>query len=256
MSSKAAENSTPTPRRTRSIGWWRFCHIVIPLLMIVWLSIDPLAIRSFDQILLVDDPNNPLERFTRGQNDVGSWRPFLILICGAIGFVLIGIDLSKAVSRKRPMTVGGLLMITAAIALWSSVLTQREQIAWAGKSLRWKPRLDHFETLASRLMRDWPTEDGSIEGLGPFTSYPFGRPTVLLLLTPYPLEDTDTVIAAISRSEDTLRFQLGGKDGGDWIEWHPVNQSPTSFTGGLSERRDLLQSSPLRPRWFLVRYQQ
>ena len=62
-------------------------------------------------------------------------------------------------------------------------------------------------------------------------------PRVLLLLTPYALSRTNTVVAAIERSTDgVLRFQLGGDDGGDWIEWHRGEGLPEDFTGGLERR--------------------
>jgi len=123
-----------------------------------------------------------------------------------------------------------------------------------GKRLRWVPRVDRFQMLAERLIQEWPTEDGEIPGLGPYTSYPIGKPTVLLLLTAYPLEGTDTVISAIERSGETIRFQLGGADGGDWIEWHPRKQLPATFTGGLADPHQLERFSSLRSRWYLVRY--
>ena len=175
----------------------------------------------------------------------------LVVAIAAIGFECAEVWLKGApkLSTRR------LLYITTVVGCWCGLLVGHTRIAWQGKWLRSLERVDALEQLAGRLHRNWPSEDGSIEGLGPFVSYPFGKPTILLLLTPYPLQGSKTVVAAIERSnQGILRFQLGGSDGGDWLEWHAAGDVPQSFTGGLNEQRQLERYSQLRHGWFLSRY--
>lgn len=154
-----------------------------------------------------------------------------------------------------PRTIRRLLAVTAIVAVWLAVVVNFDRLAWRAKCHRSTARIAALDALARRLHDDWPRDAGEIEGLGPFTAYPFGRPQLLLLLTPHPLQSTNTVIAAIERSDDgALRFELGGNDGGDWIEWHPVGKRPASFSGGLADQHALERATRLADQWFLVRY--
>lgn len=230
-------------------------YIGLPVAMTAWLLVDPLAIDVFRLLIRHEALVAPIQTIKTLLASVGFAR------VAAVGFgaaaLLIGLvfDWKRSLSRSgKPLTIRHLLFLTTMLACGLGIILGAERLAWFGKTLRLNPRVDRMELLAEQLQNDWPTEDGEIAGLGPFNSYPFGEPSMLLLLTPFPLEGSDTVISAIGRSGDTLRFQLGGVDGGDWIEWHPKYERPQSFTGGLSDRHRLQQCAPLRPRWYLVRY--
>ncbi|MEM9365493.1 MAG: hypothetical protein AAGD07_05815 [Planctomycetota bacterium] len=231
-------------------------YLCIPAAGVIWLLFDPLAVDVFR---IVSDSNmlkQPVGSARLMIDRVGIVRATLACVGAMTLLSLVARDSTRVVSRSRtPLTIVHLLFLTTVIACCFGISVGSEQIAWLGKRVRLSSRIDGLEQLADRLVQEWPTEDGEIPGLGPYTSYPFGRPTVLLLLTPFPLDGTDTVISAIGRSGDTLRFQLGGIDGGDWIERHPQNKVPSSFTGGLADQHQLRKSVSLRSQWFLVRYQ-
>lgn len=231
-------------------------HALVLVTTSAWLLVDPVAISTFRIGLDRQALTIPTATWQQFQLEVGTIRAvgFLSLVLVVIGLIVF--ESRRFVSRRseRP-TVRSLLFLTAMVGCWGGLLISYESIAWQGKRFRSLDRVSAMDKLAIRLDDDWPAEDGEIDGLGPYMAYPFGKPTVLLLLTPYPLDRTDTVISAIERSTDgALRFQLGGVDGGDWIEWHGNQTRPTSFTGGLSERFNVSQYVPLREDWYLVRY--
>ncbi|WP_436715764.1 hypothetical protein U8335_26285 [Roseiconus lacunae] len=184
----------------------------------------------------------------------GSLR-FNAFIVAVIAFLAVNFWMLVQHVRLRRYALKQLMITTGLVALWCASAIGWQQITWSGKRMRAAGRLEALDRLAVSLHEDWPQSDGEIEGLGPFNAYPWVRPSVLLLLTPYPLEGTNTVIAAIERSpQGSLRFQLGGEDGGDWIEWHDGNRIPDSFTGGLRDRHQLQRFSRIGSEWYLVRY--
>jgi hypothetical protein len=115
--------------------------------------------------------------------------------------------------------------------------------------------VEQLEPLAERLRDQWPRGDSQLPEIGPFTAYPFGRPSVLLLMQPPSLNRESVHVSAIERSESgALRFQLGGSVANDWAEWHPETSRPRSFVGGLQDAHQLKAYSRLGSGWYLVRY--
>lgn len=231
-------------------------QVAIIIAAMVWLLLDPYAVQLVSSMLAGVPRQNPLQTLQTTIEIAGQTRVIIVLSVVVLMIALLLVDLRTLLARSdRRMTLRRLLFTTALIAAWCGLVVSYERIAWEGKRIRTQPRLSALDRLAERLQRDWPTKDGEIEGLGPFTAYPFSRPSLLLLLTPYPLDGTSTVIVAIERSnEGVLRFQLGGRDGGDWVEWHRAGRLPQSFSGGLSDHHGLKQYARLRDTWYLVRY--
>jgi hypothetical protein len=231
-------------------------HLFAVACAVAWLLADPLAEKTFQIGLDSNFFADPVVRLHQAMGAVRTARTVGLVLLAAVVVGLLLVDFPRFVSRRGPrLTVRRLLFITTIIAAWSGIAVGFPQIAWQGKRLRSMARLEALDAVAMRLHEDWPSGDGEMQGLGPFTAYPFGRPAVLLLLAPYPLDRTDTVIAAIERSSSgVLRFQLRGSDGGDWIEWHGGGSRPASFTGGLLDTHGLKQYVLLRDDWYLVRY--
>ncbi|PNY34109.1 hypothetical protein C2E31_25260 [Rhodopirellula baltica] len=229
-------------------------YVAMLIAFVSWLLADPVA---EEQMTLLRDGSASMNFVSATEvmiESVGETRVWMMgIACAAlVAFtVLVGLRFCM----RRQFSLRQMLTTTALIGAWCGALVASHQITWSGKRIRAMFRVDALEQLAQTLHHDWPQADGEIEGLGPFNAYPSVRPSVLLLLTPFPLQGTDTVIAAIERgSNGALRFQLGGKDGGDWIEWHDASSLPASFKGGLADDHQLQRFSEIGPNWYLVRY--
>lgn len=156
---------------------------------------------------------------------------------------------------KQRTSLRSLLVFTALVGLWCGFLLSYPWVAWQGKRLRMVRQINELEKVAEHLQSDWPATDGELESVGPFMAYPFGQPSTLLLLTPPQVNGGSAAISTIERSnEGRLRFLLSGPDGGDWVEWHPNDELPRSFVGGLDDHHELVSYLQLGRGWFLVRY--
>lgn len=150
-----------------------------------------------------------------------------------------------------------LVAVTAVAALWCALAVNYQAIAWQGKRARMVGRVVALEALAEPLRAEFPRGDGDLPALGSFMAYPFGTPSVLVLLQPPCVGSGEVCIAAVQRGErGDLKFQLTGIDGGDWAEWHPPGSQPASFVGGLGDRHQLQSSLGLGQGWHLVRYRE
>jgi hypothetical protein len=235
--------------------------IAVFLAVLAWLLVDAKAeglIASFSKAVWPEEgwaeaPQRSWQAF--GSRASGAhWAALAVLV--ALQVLAAGAEFGFWLKpgRNRP-SMRRLLMLTALVALWCGLLFQHDEVTWQGKRWRSLGRIDALQTLAESLQSDWPSEDGHIAGVGPFMAYPFGQPRVLILLTPFPIDDGQTRVAAVERSvAGALRFQLAGRDGGDWIEWHRDASRPASFTGGLAEVYRLERQQHLRGDWYLVRY--
>jgi hypothetical protein len=176
-----------------------------------------------------------------------------VIVASAAG-CLLGIIAGLFVGTPRHRSIRSWLAVTALLAAWLAVATSWRDIAWAGQRWRTWRQLDAFETIAAPLRKEWPSQDGVTKALGPFNAYPTDTPTVVMLLTSKPWE-LGAAFRAIERSPDgALRFDLAGKDGDAWLEWHPAPSAPASFVGGLETQYELERSSSLGDGWFLTRY--
>src|SRR6056297_3373725 len=108
-------------------------YILLPLTVAAWLMLDPLAVDLFrlgmDRSMLAA-PFDTVDRLIAG---VGIVRLLAVSACVIAMFFLLGMDFVRAISRRGPrLTVGRLLVITSAFALWSGILVNTEPIAWLG----------------------------------------------------------------------------------------------------------------------------
>lgn len=183
----------------------------------------------------------------------GRWLALKFLLAAAAAS-LMGIVLGIFWGAPRHRNLRAWLALFALIAAWLWVGTSWPDIAWASQRVRVGRAIGAFEQIATPLRDRWPAEDDATPELGAFSAYPIGLPRVLLPLTAR--EAGGFGFAAVERSAaGGLRFQLIGDDEGVWLEWHPDNEAPASFVGGLETGYELLRSSSLGRGWFLTRYE-
>lgn len=200
----------------------------------------------------------PAAAFQASAEHVGMMRPilFLSILCVATATLgaLIG-NRFRSSQSSQSRSIRSLLTIALVVAMWCSVAVNIKTLAWQGNRIRVGSKLDQLDAIAAPLREEWPARDGEIPEVGPFMAYPFGRPTVLVLLASPTLSGDLLSIAAVERSDlGAIKLQLSGTDHDDWAEWHPADSHPASFTGGLSDRHELKSFANLGNGWSLVRY--
>lgn len=184
----------------------------------------------------------------------GSWQ-LIAFILGAAGLAAIGIAGGLFLGSPANRRVRSWLAVTALVVLWLMLGLKWPALAWQGQALRVERQIDRFRTTAASLTQDWPEIDGERPGLGLFRAYPIEKPSVLLLMTQQEVPGTGLSFSSVERSDTgALRFQLTGRESGAWLEWHPANDRPASFVGGLEQQYNIQRQTSLGDDWFLVRY--
>jgi hypothetical protein len=197
---------------------------------------------------LLRQPNSAPSRIAPSQTA-------LTITLGVAAFAGIGIFAGLFLGSPAHRRVRSWLAITALVVLWLTLWLKWPILAWQGQALRVERQVDRFRTTAASLSQDWPEIDGERPGLGQFRAYPIEKPSVLLLMIQQDVPGTGLSFSTVERSETgALRFQLTGNERGAWLEWHPENDQPTSFVGGLEQHHDLQRFTTLGDEWFLVRY--
>jgi len=224
--------------------------------LVLWTAADPALVSLLDRLL-----NLPvvgigetawLTQF--GQLRLGLFSALLGVVVLSFAGILIGM-FRRSAQRSSLKSLRGLIALTAVVALWCGFTVNYDAIAWQGKRLRIAWRLGELETLAQPLRSTFPSADGELPHLGPFMAYPFGTPTVLILLKPPRVGSDELCVGAVQRGEQgDIKFQLTGPNGGDWAEWHPQSSQPRSFVGGLGDQHQLAASLRLGNGWYLARY--
>ncbi|MEM6689815.1 MAG: hypothetical protein AAF664_10335 [Planctomycetota bacterium] len=202
-----------------------------------WMIIDPRVAQALDRPFAGDS--------------IGIRLGVGLGLASALGCLVYPLITSKRCTLRHGLA--SCLMI----AVFCGLYLRRSGLRWMGYEWRAEGHVAKLDELALRLSRDWPREDGEVDGLGPFTSYPFDRPSVLLLLSPFPLESTQTVVASIERTDDaSLLFQLGGKDTGIWLHWNSSGLEPRAHTSGLSQERLPRRFTALSESWTIVDFEE
>jgi hypothetical protein len=143
----------------------------------------------------------------------------------------------------------------ALISAWLALLIYWQDIRWFGRTIALERRLPAFESVAERLRKDWPREDGVRPELGAFMAYPRGKPQTLLIVAHPRIPTGLTSFRAVERSNlGALRFQLTDVEDGIWLEWHPDTSTPDSFVGGLDDAHQLVRFQPMGLGWFVTSY--
>lgn len=267
MSSISAKQRTePNSRRLCSRVWSLVCEInpiwfwSINLVAIVaafsWLLID----ARFEASIEWWQFENSVETDTRRILDMGDWwwlglrNKFVVLL----GVLVSGASMLMAIrlwfGQQDSRSLKSWLISISIVAMWVTLFTSWQDIAWFGKHQRLQSILSEFELVANDLKNDWPAADGDRPVIGPYMAYPVGNPRTLILLTLPILEKSPTTFGVIEGDDDVIRFELVGSEKGDWVEWHPNGTRPKNFFSGLGEPYTLKRFQSLTDDWYLVRY--
>ena len=226
-------------------------------LMTIWVAWDPACELMIER--LGRGFTTPVAAYRDAVAYVGWFRPAMLM--AVIAGTLLSLSwllremLGRRQGNKQLRSLLAMLALTAIVAAWCGLAINHSALAWHAKRARLAWQVDQFESIAGPLRNDWPDQDGELPLIGPFMAYPFGKPSTLLLLKAPSVPGGDGSICAIERGESgSIKLQLGGLHGDDWVEWHPAASKPRSFTGGLGDSHDLGSSAALGAGWYLVRY--
>lgn len=242
--------------RCANLSW--FVSAVIAVGMMGWAFLDPSFERSAVAIGMPDTmqwPNSAL-RHTESSlhRDPRQLALILCLIAGLSSAGIVFASLFVGSRSQRSLRRWGYFVVLG--AAWCHVLTGWSGLSWSGKEWRMSDDIAMLWPTVERLRTHWPTIDGDDAWLGSYMAYPIAQPSVLLLLTPPRLSTGEIAVSSVERGENgAIRFELGGRERGDWLEWHPAGSKPGSFTGGLLDHHELVKSTPLKSGWFLARYE-
>jgi hypothetical protein len=183
-------------------------------------------------------------------------RVFALAITGVVAAVsFVGIFLALFFGAASHRRVRSWFAFTLLLAAWLALLGSWHELAWRGQVFRFQGRISGYDTVAESLRNNWPNIDGERPNIGPFMAYPIGNPTMLMMLRSPDVPGTKSSFTSVERGDDgTLRFELVGDEPNSWLEWHPRDSVPASFTGGLENEYALDRYTRLRNDWFLARY--
>lgn len=225
------------------------------LVLVAWMILDP----RFDAVVYRLQMASGLGGASRGAATNG--LPVAVcagLLAGLIASVVLTHLLAfiRLFWGSRPhRALGTWLAYVTFVCLWIAMAMNWAHVTWWGKQLRLRNQVGGFEAVARELRVAWPRDDGQLATLDPFMAYPVGDPATLVMLTLPDTTRAGTSFSVIDRGESgALRFQLTGREAGDWLEWHPADEQPSSFIGGLWDAHELEQYWDLGEGWYLVRY--
>lgn len=232
--------------------WWVQAAAIVSTL--VWISVDGQfaftvhnTLRSFTGLLLSDGAYAPFVQPTTGTCLLGL---LVVFTLASLAGIAIGLFRGSRTHRR----LRSWFALTALIAAWLAVIVGWRDLGWLAQQQRLKFQLESFDKIASSLAVNWPRDDGQRNDLGTFMAYPIGQPTMLMVIAPTISENSPPVISVEKTSDGVIHFELGGSETGVWLEHHPANQQPHSFTGGLLINYRLVKSAPLTGGWFLCQY--
>lgn len=175
-----------------------------------------------------------------------------LIVCAVISLAGILIGLFRGARAHR--TLRSWFALTAIIAAWLCIIVDWRDLGWFAQQQRLRFQVQSFNTIASSLAANWPQDDGHRSDLGAFMAYPIGQPTMLMVIAPTIGRNVTPIISVEKTNDGAMHFELGGNEAGVWLERHPGNQQPRSFTGGLQTDYRMTKSVPLTGGWFLCRY--
>jgi hypothetical protein len=215
--------------------------------------------RSAARILGVSTPAPYTTWYPAGGTSTGLPRAAALragVAIGLAGFGFISVViffLGLLFGTRAQRGLRSWLALTALVAAWFGLMASRDELAWARECWHMRRQIPQFEPLAARLRNDFPKRDGTLPELGNFTAYPVDKPQMLLVFIAQTPPGRATVAAVERSPAGALRFALASEQLGQWLEWHPPDSRPASFTGTLAEYR-LDRSKSLEDGWFLTRY--
>lgn len=237
----SAVDSKPWSVRMSGVPW-RYVYLaiwIVNALSLAWLTWLDYATPSF---------------VANGRFRVEALRDHLVITGMALttGASLLCMSWFGSRQARSLLAVFGIISLSC---VWLATTSYWPAIARLGKQHRLRHDLSAFEMVAMSLRKDWPKTDGNNPILGAYMAYPVGQPSILIMLTLPEIEGIDASVIAVERGlEGQLRFQLAGRERGDWLEWHPHGSYPASFLGGIFELYELERYDQIAEHWFLVSY--
>ena len=228
----------------------------------IWLCCDPAAERLVG--MLHPNLDQPLSAVREMAVQFGWMRGSLLVAIAATSLGSFAWWVSRMSRRPQGRqtqrsgvlrSLKSLLIFTAFCAGWFALAANASSLVWQGKRARLAWNVERLNTIVEPLRKHWPSRDDQLPGIGYWMAYPFGKPSVLLLMKPPPIDGHLFVSAVQHLDSGALLLQLSGTPGNDWAEWHPKNSRPASFVGGLGDAHELGGYSSLGDGWYLVRYQ-
>ncbi|WP_145106621.1 hypothetical protein [Botrimarina mediterranea] len=209
----------------------------------VWLWSSPASYQTVERLAL-SSPG--------GLRTATDWWVAIGVVLAAATLLATAWGLLRGSPRQR--SIAGYLTFTALVGGWLALVTGWEAVYDWGQARRVLADLPAFEAVAQRLDADWPTDDGTAEGFGPFMAYPKGRPTCLLLLGQAKPPGGSLQVSAVERSDGAVRFELSGAERPAWVVWRAEDAPAAAFASGLGGEYAVASQRRLAPHWWLVRY--
>jgi hypothetical protein len=187
--------------------------------------------------------------------DLGHRLSYLVDLMGVAVLTLVGIVVTLFTGSREHRRLRTWFAFTLLVAIWLTLTVTWPEMAWQGQRIRMWTQLEGFQQVAAALRENWPKADGELPEVGTFMAYPRGNPRTLMILSAPQPPTTGIQFSAVERSDGgALRFELTGYESNAWLEWHPQDSLPESFTGGLENTYSRTKSAPLGNGWYLVRY--
>ncbi len=242
----------------RAVWVYWFVNIALFLGSMVWICCD----GRFSQVAnLTSQPASWKDTFIRTNtfpHSLTTRVQLLQAILLAVVFSAIGILAALFAGSQSNRKLRSWLALMFALAAWLTLFSVWPDYAGYAKAWRLRPNIPAMEKLATTLLENWPTEDGHLSEIGPYTAYPIGKPQNLMLLTKPTVPGTSIQISEIYRFEKSeLQFKLVGYGDGTWLAYVPLNERPSfnincvnGLGSGFELERGRFQS--LGRKWFLV----
>ncbi|MCA9261588.1 MAG: hypothetical protein KDA61_20365 [Planctomycetales bacterium] len=180
-------------------------------------------------------------------------RAAIYAMLGACLWAILAVTVAFGTNRERKLSRW--LTLLALAACYLGLATSWRDVHWWGQRRRIADELPAYQSVAATLRAKWPKHDDATPELGAFSAYPLGAPRSLLLLSRRSLTPGGPPLESVERTPDgTLRFQLGGRETGSWLEWRRDDGPPQSFVDGLEEELRVERYASLGDGWFVLRY--
>jgi hypothetical protein len=166
------------PKTTGRPGWWRripsfrvaFALSVSAWLAVIgWVFID----RQFPVGPVFNAYYDAFEPEMPYRLPVWSYDDWRLPVLGCLAIIVIGANVVIAsrlfVGRAGGRSVSSFLAATALVAAWLSFFAWFDELQWRGFKFRLSQRIPELTAFFGQLRDHWPTEDGTLPGLGRYS---------------------------------------------------------------------------------------
>lgn len=255
----ATSSGTPGQRLAHwalSLAW--IINVALLIAAFAWTYFDGRALHAMDALrgqfgFRPQHLDSIAAASGRSKLSVQTAMVFGAVLGGSFAAMFIGL----VIGRRRFRTTRAWLLFMTLACGWLGFIACWPEVYWKGQQRRVAADLVAAESLAKYLHSNWPSEDGNLDGVGPFLAYPQGDPTTVLPLKATNFPNTVLGFSAVERSTDgVIRFELTGDEAGAWLEWRADDRPPRAFKNGLEMYYNVSRHQRLATHWYLVRYRQ